>query len=143
MSLEAIVDDEFIQPLRGALTAENMIATRQLIESVKMESSILPNREEVKVYAESYILELRDGEQYKSPPTIDGIKIWVEAKGLDGVLDPYAVLGTILSEGTTWDKQGGSVRLKEVISDDNLQRIMNIAVEDEIANLKNIKWLSR
>ena len=129
MDLEAIVDDEFVQPLRGAIVAEDMIATRALIESVHTTSNITANKQEVKIYAEAYILELRDGEQYKSPPTLEDITIWVEAKGLAGVLDPYAVLATIQTEGTTWDRKGGSALLQNIISPQNVQRVMDIAIE--------------
>jgi hypothetical protein len=141
-TLEQIVDDEFVQPLRGAVVQEDMIATRQLIDSIRIESTKTADIEEVKVFAMAYILELRDGEQYKSPPTIDDIRTWIEAKGLDGVLDPYAVLATIQTEGTTWDRAGGSVLLKQIISPDNLKRIADIAVSESITEIKKIKWLS-
>lgn len=140
MDLEALVDDELIQPLRGAIVAEDMVATRQLIESVHTETTSTPDIEEVRVYAESYILELRDGEQYKSKPTIEDITVWVEAKGLAGTLDPYAVLATILTEGTTWDKQGGSTKLQEVLSEANIKRIMNIAIDETINEISKINW---
>lgn len=143
MDLEALVDDELIQPLRGAIVAEDMVATRQLIESISVEVTKNPAIEEVRVYAESYILELRDGEQYKSPPTFEDIRTWIEAKGLSGTLDPYAVLGAILSEGTSWDKKGGSAKLQEVLSPDTLQRIMDKAVNQTINDINNTKWLLR
>lgn len=141
-SLEAIVDDEFLQPLRGAIVQEGMVATEQLLNSLRLESTVTPELEEVKVYAMAYVLELRDGEQYKSPPTIEDIKIWVEAKGLDGILDPWAVLSTIQTEGTTWDRKGGSVLLKQIISSDNLKRVLDIAVADSLTDIRNTKWLS-
>lgn len=130
MDLEKIVDDEFVQPLRGAIAADNLIATRQLIESVSATSNITTSKQEVKVYAEAYILELRDGEQYKSPPTIADIEEWVIAKGLDGILDPWAVLATIQTEGTTWDRKGGSPQLQAILNEANVQRVMDIAIEE-------------
>lgn len=143
MDLEALVDDELIQPLRGAIVADDLVATRQLIESVSTQTTKTPDIDEVRVYAESYILELRDGEQYKSPPTIEDITTWVEAKGLEGTLDPYAVLATILAEGTTWDKQGGSTKLQEVLSEANIKQIMNIAIDETINEISKTKWLLR
>ena len=143
MDLAEIVDDEFIQPLRGAIVTEDMVATRQLIDSVQLRDTSTKDKDEVSVYAESYILELRDGEQYKSPPTLADITTWIDAKGLTGTLDPYAVLATIRTEGTTWDKKGGSTRLKDVINPQNVQRIMDIAVENSITDLRQTKWLSR
>lgn len=143
MNLEAIVDDEFIQALRGAVVAENMVATRQLVDSISMQTTSTPDLEEVRVFAEDYILELRDGEQYKSPPTVENIRIWLEAKGLDGILDPYEVTASILAEGTTWDRKGGSLRLQEIISEENIKRVMNIAVEELTEEIKSIQWQLR
>ncbi len=143
MDLEALVDDEFVQPLRGAIVAEDMIATRQLINSVTTTSNITANKQEVKVFAEAYILELRDGTQYQSPPTLQDITIWLEAKGLDGVLDPHAVLSNILTEGTSWDKKGGSSLLQEIISPENIQRIMNIAIDETINEINTTQWQLR
>lgn len=143
MDLAGIVDDEFVQPLRGAIVTEDMVATRQLIESVQLRDTSTKDKDEVSVYAESYILELRDGEQYKSPPTLADIITWIDAKGLTGTLDPYAVLATIRAEGTTWDKKGGSTMLKDVINPQNVQRIMNIAIDNSITELRQTKWLSR
>lgn len=143
MDLAALVDDEFVQPLRGAIVADNLIATRQLINSVTTTSNITANKQEVKVFAEAYILELRDGEQYKSPPTIEDIRTWIEAKGLDGVLDPYAVLATIQTEGTTWDRKGGSTKLQAILNPENIQRIMNIAIDETINEISQTQWLSR
>lgn len=143
MNLEALVDDELIQPLRGAIVADNLIATRQLINSVTTTYEDTPEKQEVKVFAEAYILELRDGEQYKSPPTIEDIRTWVEAKGLDGVLDPYAVLATIQTEGTTWDRKGGSPQLQAVLNPENIQRIMNIAIDETINEISQTQWLLR
>lgn len=143
MDLEALVDDELIQPLRGAIVAEDMVATRQLIESISTQTTKTETLEEVRVYAEDYLLELRDGEQFKSPPTLEAIETWIEAKGLAGTLDPYAVLASILAEGTSWDRQGGSVKLQEVLSPANIQRIMNIAIDETINEVSKTEWLLR
>lgn len=143
MDLEALVDDEFLQPLRGAIVREDMVATEQLLNSLRLESNITVNKDEVKVYAQSYLLELRDGEQYKSPPTLEDIRIWINAKGLDGILNEYAVLETILTEGTTWDRKGGSALLQSIVNEENIKRIMDIAVSETTEEIKSIKWLSQ
>jgi hypothetical protein len=143
MDLADIVDDELLQPLRGAIVADNLVATGQLRDSVKLEQQKTETKETVKVFAESYILELRDGEQYKNPVDIENIKIWIEAKGLEGILDPWAVLSTIKTEGTTWDKKGGSEKLKNVLNKENIQRIMNIAIAESTKKIKETKWLLR
>ena len=139
MDLKAILDDEFIQPLRGAIVAEDMVATRQLIESIGLVDTSTDTKIEVSVVAESYILELRDGEQYKSKPTLQDIQTWLDAKGL--ILDAHAVFANILTEGTSWDKKGGSEQLQNIINEDNVKRIVDIAVEELKIEINQIKWL--
>ena len=140
MDLAAIVEREFTQPLRDAIKDEDMIATKQLINSVRQESNITDKKQEVKVYAESYILELRDGEQYKREPTIQDIEAWLKAKGLDSTLNAYAVLNSIKENGTTWDRQGGSIELKAVINKDNIDRVMAAAIAEKSKEILSTKW---
>ena len=140
MDLESLVDDMFVQPLKGAIVAEKMVATKQLIESVETKDTSTKDKTEISVVAESYILELRDGEQYKKKPTLQDIQTWLDAKGL--FLDANSVLANILTEGTSWDKKGGSVLLQEVINEKNVKNIVNIAVEEYKQDLNKIKWLS-
>lgn len=141
MDLESLVDDMFVQPLKRAIVAEKMVATKQLIESVETKDTSTKDKTEISVVAESYILELRDGEQYKKKPTLQDIQTWLDAKGL--FLDANSVLANILTEGTSWDKKGGSVLLQEVINENNVNNIVNIAVEEYKQDLNKIKWLSR
>jgi len=143
MDLERIVETELVQPLIGAIETDDLIATRRLIESVTFESTSTPDKDEVKIYALDYILELRDGEQYKSPPTLADIVEWLAAKGLDGVMDPETVLNAILRDGTTWDRVGGSPALKSVLNPTNIQRVMDLAINDIVTNLKTTQWQLR
>jgi len=143
MDLGQLVQTEFVEPLIEAILDEDMVATEQLIQSIRYETNITTSKDEVKVYAMDYLLELRDGEQYKSPPTLADIEEWVLAKDLEGLLDPYAVWQNILEEGTTWDQQGGSARLKEVLNPENVQRIMNIAIDETINELLHTQWTVR
>lgn len=144
MDLAAIVEKEFTQPLKDAIVADDLIATRQLINSVAQDVEITATKQTVRVMAEKYILELRDGEQYKSPPTLEAIEKWIIAKGLEGTLNAYAVLNSIEVNGTTWDRQGGSVELQAVINKANVKRVMGVAVQQEILNIKlKTKWQSR
>lgn len=143
MDLEDLVDDELVVPLVDAVISEDMVATEQLIQSIKTETTKTSDIDEVRVYAESYLLELRDGEQYKSPPTLEDISTWILAKDLEGILDPYAVLENINQFGTSWDQKGGSTKLQEVLSESNIKRIMNIAIDETINEISNTKWLLR
>jgi hypothetical protein len=141
MDLAEITEREFTQRVRDALKTDDLIATRQLIESVKQEGEEAQHRETVKIYAERYILQIRDGEQYKDEPTISDIEQWIEAKGLSGTLEPWAVLNSIKQNGTTWDRIGGSAALKEVINPEIIQRVMDIAVQNEAKKISGTKWL--
>lgn len=143
MDLAEISEREFTQPLRDAITDEDMIATRRLINSVEQESNITDNKQEVKIYAMKYVLSLRDGTQAQSNPTIEKISEWIEARGLEGILNPYAVLNSILENGTTWDRHGGSVELQAVINKENVKRVLDLAVKEETNKLLKTKWLSR
>jgi len=143
MDLGQLVQTELVEPLIGAILEEDMVATEQLLQSVRYETNITPNKDEVKVYAMDYLLELRDGEQYKSPPTLEDIETWILAKDLEGTLDAHAVLNSILENGTTWDRQGGSSRLKAVLNPDNIQRIMNIAIDETINEIYQTQWTIR
>jgi len=143
MDLGQLVQTELVEPLIEAILEEDMVATQQLLQSVRYETNITPNKDEVKVYAESYLLELRDGEQYKSPPTLEDIEEWILAKDLEGTLDAEAVLNSILENGTTWDRKGGSDRLKAVLNPENIQRIMNIAIDETINEISQTQWTVR
>jgi len=143
MDLAAIVDDELVQPLRGAIVGDDLVATGQLRDSVGLVDESTENKKTVHLVAMNYVLELRDGEQYKNPPTLEDIKNWLEAKGLDSVLDPYAVLATIQTEGTTWDKKGGSTKLQDILNKQNIKRVMDIAVAEETKKILSTKWRLR
>jgi len=143
MDLGELVKTELVEPLIEAILEEDMVATQQLLQSVRYETNITANKDEVKVYAMDYLLELRDGEQYKSPPTLEEIEEWILAKDLEGTLDAEAVLNSILENGTTWDRQGGSARLKAVLNPDNIQRIMNIAIDETINEISQTQWTIR
>jgi len=143
MDLRVLVQTELVEPLIDAIIAENMVATEQLIQSIRIDENLTANKHEVKVFAVEYLLELRDGEQYKSPPTLEDIEEWVLAKNLEGVLDPQSVLDNINEFGTTWDQQGGSQKLKAVLNPENVQRIMNTAIAETITELKHTQWQLR
>lgn len=143
MDLGQLVQTELVEPLIEAILEEDMVATEQLLQSVRYETNITASKDEVKVYAMDYLLELRDGEQYKSPPTLEDIQEWILAKDLEGTLDAEAVLNSILANGTTWDRQGGSERLKAVINPENIQRIMNIAIDETINEISQTQWTVR
>ena len=143
MDLGQLVQTELVEPLIEAILDEDMVATEQLLQSVHYETNITANKDEVKVYAMDYLLELRDGEQYKSLPTLEEIESWILAKDLEGTLDAEAVLNSILENGTTWDRQGGSERLKAVLNPENIQRIMNIAIDETINEISQTQWSIR
>lgn len=141
MDLGQLVEQEFTQPLREAILTDDLVATRQLINSVSQTYIEANNQQIVKVFAESYILELRDGEQYKNELSLSDIATWIDAKGLSGTLDPSAVYNSILRDGTIWDRQGGVKGLQKIINDQNVKRVLDIAIANEKTKLLGIKWL--
>lgn len=143
IDLLGIMDDELLQPLRGAIVGDDLIATEQLIKSIGLTDASEPGIIRVHLVAESYIIELRDGEQYKNPVTIDDIRNWLDAKGLSDTMDAYKVLATIQTEGTTWDRKGGSSKLQSVLNDENYKRVLAIAVSEEKNKILKTLWRSR
>jgi len=141
MDLAEIVNKEFTEPLKGAIVADDLIATSQLIESVKQVYSRTENSQTVEVFAESYILDLKNGTQKNNEVTIDDIQTWIQAKGLEATLDANAVYNSILKNGTSWDKIGGSRELQAIINENNIQRVIDVAVENELNKILNTQWL--
>lgn len=141
MDLDKLVNNEFTQPLKEAIITDDLIATRQLIESVKQVYTQTDTKKTVEVFAESYILQLRDGEQFKNELSLIDIEKWIDAKGLSGTLAPSAVYNSILRDGTTWDRIGGVKGLQNIINEANIQRIMDIAVAESKNEILKTKWL--
>ena len=140
MDLGKIINDELTQKIKDEIVTDDLIATRALIESIRQDEDITERGTSFNIYAESYILELRDGNQKE--PTLQDIETWLVAKGLDTTMDAVTVYNSILENGTTWDRIGGVKGLKDILNEQNLQRVMNLAVTEMSTNiLKDIKWL--
>lgn len=142
MPLEDVVQREFTDSILRAINADNLIATRQLLYSVQQKATTTDTKQIVEIVAESYILELRDGTQPNEVDIVD-IAIWIKAKGLEGILQPHAVQASIRENGTTWNRQGGSYALKLVLNEDNVKRVLDIAVKEETEKILTTKWLLR
>lgn len=143
MALKDIVDDELVVPLIDAIISEDMVATQQLINSIKTEVEKTDTKETVRIFAEDYLLRLRDGTQFTKKPSLEDIENWIIAKNLEDFLNPYAVLENINQFGTSWDQEGGSKKLQNVLNKENIQRIMNIAIESTAKKIKETKWQLR
>ena len=130
MDLIQIVENEFTQPLREAIANDDLIATRKLINSISQIKTESNGQITIDVFAESYILNLRDGTQYENNLSLSDIETWIEAKGLTGSLDAGAVYNSILTNGTIWDRQGGVQGLKNIINKINVQRVMDILISE-------------
>jgi hypothetical protein len=134
-----LIEQEFVLPLKEAITRDDLIATRQMIDSIEINDESIVNKTIIKVTAEKYIEYLRDGEQYKEGvPTINALGNWIIAKDLD--LNPYAVQRNIIKNGTSWDQIGGSVELKAVLNEDFAKYTMDKLIENERTNILN-QWL--
>ena len=66
-------------------------------------------------------------------PTIENIQIWIDAKGLN--LNPYAVRNSIIANGTTWHRQGGSDVVTDNINEQAFNEVINLSKEEIKQNI--------
>ena len=84
----------------------------------------------ISIYALDYIVGLNDGvaPEERPYPNVEDIKIWLAAKGLD--LNPYAVKNSIIANGTTWYRQGGSHIVTDSINSEAFKQVVELARPD-------------
>lgn len=137
MTLGEAVQTVIIDNLKRLITANDMVATKALINSIRYERKELLGLTTIDIIALDYIVDLNDGVppmeiptfvDFDTGPSISQLEIWIEAKGLD--LNPFAVRANIMKFGTTWHRQGGSHIVTDTINDDAFKRIMELAKED-------------
>ena len=107
-----------------------MVATKALLNSVRYEQKELLHQTVINIYALDYIVGLNDGvaPEERPYPEIEEIKIWLAAKGLD--LNPYAVKNSIIANGTTWYRQGGSHIVTDSINSEAFKQVVEMARPD-------------
>ena len=130
MELGAAVQTIIIDKLKKAMVDRDMVATKALLNSVRCEQKELLQQTVINIYALDYIVGLNDGvaPEERPYPEIEDIKIWLTAKGLD--LNPYAVKNSIIANGTTWYRQGGSHIVTDSINSEAFKQVVEMARPD-------------
>ena len=130
MELGAAVQTIIIDKLKASIIDNDMVATKALLNSVRYEQKELLQQTVINIYALDYIVGLNDGvaPEERPYPEIEEIKIWLAAKGLD--LNPYAVKNSIIANGTTWYRQGGSHIVTDSINSEAFKQVVEMARPD-------------
>lgn len=127
MDLGQAVQTIIIDKLKKAMVDRDMVATKALLNSVRYEQKELLHQTVINIYALDYIVGLDIGvaPEERPYPEIEDIKIWLAAKGLD--LNPYAVKNSIIKNGTTWYRQGGSHIVTDSINSEAFKQVVELA----------------
>ena len=130
MELGAAVQTIIIDKLKASIIDNDMVATKALLNSVRCEQKELLQQTIIEIYALDYIVGLDIGvaPEERPYPEIEEIKIWLAAKGLD--LNPYAVKNSIIANGTTWYRQGGSHIVTDSINSEAFKQVVELARPD-------------
>ena len=139
MTTAEAIELVIIEKLKAGIMANDMVATRALLNSVRYEVNETNGQTSYDIIALDYIIGLDEGvEPGEQPfPTIENIERWIEAKGLD--LNPFAVRNSIIKNGTTWYREGGSNVVTEVINQEAFNQVINLSKE-EIKNNITKQW---
>lgn len=141
MTVAEAIQTVVIDKLKKLVIDNDMVATRALLNSIRYEKNESFGQEAYDIIALDYIIGLNDGvAPGETPyPSIEDIQTWIDAKGLD--LNPYAVRNSIIANGTTWYRQGGSNIVTDSINDETLNEVIKLA-EPEIKNNIAKTWQS-
>lgn len=139
MTIDEAVQSVIIDKLKQAIVDNDMVATRALYNSVRFEKKELLEQITIEIFALDYIVGLNDGiaPDEKPYPEIEEIKTWLAAKGLD--LNPYAVRNSIIANGTTWFRQGGSNIVTDSINSEAFKQVIELATPDLKIKIKE-QW---
>lgn len=136
MTIENAIELEIIEPLKAAIIRDDMVATGALLDSVRFEKNESLGVLSYDIIALDYIVGLDQGvAPGETPyPSIEEIQTWIAAKGLD--LNPYAVRNSIISNGTTWYRQGGSHIVTDSINAESFNKVIALAMPDIKNNIQ-------
>ena len=139
MELGAAVQTIIIDKLKASIIDNDMVATKTLVNSVRYEQKELLQQTVINIYALDYIVGLDAGvaPEERPYPEIEEIKIWLAAKGLD--LNPYAVKNSIIANGTTWYRQGGSHIVTDSINSGAFKQVVEM-VRPDLQNKIKKEW---
>ena len=127
MTAEEAVQTVIIDRLKRLIIEKDMVATRALLNSVRYEKNESFGQLSYDIIALDYIVGLNDGVApgEQPVPEIREIQKWITAKGLD--LNAFAVRNSIISQGTTWYRGGGSHIVTDTINPEAFAEIIELA----------------
>lgn len=134
MTADEAVQTVIIDKLKRLIEANDMVATRELLNSIRYEKNESLGLLSYDIVALDYIVDLNDGvapieiptfDDFSTGPRISDLTKWIEAKGLD--LNPFAVRANIMKFGTTWFREGGSHIVTDTINDEAFKQIVELA----------------
>ena len=139
MTTDEAVQTVIIDKLKGLIIENDMVATRALLNSVRYEKNESFNQLSYDIIALDYIVGLNDGiaPDEKPYPSIENLQKWIDAKGLD--LNPYAVQNSIINNGTSWFRLGGSDIVTDSINAEKFNEVIRLATPD-IKNKIKESW---
>jgi hypothetical protein len=139
MTTDEAVQTVIIDKLKGLIIENDMVATRALLNSVRYEKNESFNQLSYDIIALDYIVGLNDGiaPDEKPYPSIENLQKWIDAKGLD--LNPYAVQNSIINNGTSWFRLGGSDIVTDSINAERFNEVIRLATPDIKDKIKN-RW---
>jgi len=127
MTTDEAVQTVIIDKLKRLIVENDMVATRALLNSVRFEKNESFGLLSYDIIALDYIVGLDEGIEpgHKPVPEIADLQKWIAAKNLD--LNPYAVRNSIIAQGTTWFRIGGSHIVTDTINPEAFAQIVELA----------------
>jgi hypothetical protein len=127
MTTDEAVQTVIIDKLKRLIVENDMVVTRALLNSVRFEKNESFGLLSYDIIALDYIVGLDEGiAPGEEPlPNIADIEKWIAAKNLD--LNPYAVRNSIIAQGTTWFRIGGSHIVTDTINAEAFAQIVELA----------------
>jgi len=139
MTTDEAVQSEIIDKLKKAMVDRDMVATGELLKSVRFEKKELLGVITYDIIALDYIEDLNYGirPDRKPFPEIADLQIWITAKGLD--LNPYAVQNAIISRGTIAYQIGGTDIVTDSINNEAFKRVIELSANETKLKIKK-QW---
>jgi hypothetical protein len=147
MTIDEAIQTVIIDKLKKSIVANDMIASKALLNSVHFEKKELLEMIEVDIIALDYIVGLDQGigptasegwtKDFTRVPKVQEIQKWIDAKGLD--LNAFAVRANIIKFGTSWYKKGGSHIVTDSINDEAFKQVVELASSELKIKIKD-QW---
>ena len=146
MTADEAVQTVIIDKLKSLIEANDMVETRELLNSVRYEKNESFGLLSYDIIALDYIVDLNDGvaplsdpdfKDFSEGPRISDLQRWIDAKGLE--LNPFAVRANIMKFGTTWFQKGGSHIVTDTINAEAFAQVVELA-KPELQNKIKSQW---